>query len=158
MRTLLLSVLAALSVLGVTGCTLPLIDATTRYVPLGNGVRRAEIVKTLGPPQQTRSFTPAAVGSTFTNAPSDLRQARVSIYDEYRLNGLVQSSQYRPYAGYGEGYTMGMYLTLGLGELIYLPVTAIDLAARRTQHFQLRLWYDGAGKLIAADHRRESAH
>lgn len=154
MKTRFLLCLAVLAILSSTGCTYAIVNASIRYVSLESGTNRSEVVKILGMPSQSKTFSPTVVGNSFAQAPIALRHMKVGIYDEYHINGLVITRDYNPYLGFGESYTLGMYLTLGLGEIIYFPYSMVDLAVRGSRHYQLRLWYDASGCLLAKDEGR----
>ena len=103
---------------------------------------------------KTRRFDPAVAGDLFAGAPKVVQQARVSLYDEYRLNGLTVTSGYSPYSGsFLETYDFLMIFTLGFAEVIYFPSTIADIGTRSWQRYQLRLWYDPSGRLIGQDHQ-----
>lgn len=154
-RFLLFLFLAWLSTLTGTGCTFAAFTANVRYLEDRPGTDRREIVKTLGQPTRSQSFRPAVAGSTFAHAPEKLRLARVSLYDEYHVNGLVLTEDHDPYREFIEGYATMMYLTLGLAEMFYLPYITIDLAKHAREHFELQLWYDRDDHLIAEEERPE---
>ena len=144
--------------IGGTACTPVLGHAFIRDVSgkLEPRASRASIIQTLGVPRQTRRFDPTVAGTLFAGAPKNVQQARVSIYDEYRLNGLTLTSGYSPYSGsFLETYDFVMIFTLGFAEVIYFPSTIADLSTRSWQRYQLRLWYDPSGRLIGQDHQLE---
>lgn len=157
MKALLLLCLAIISTLGSTGCSAVVASSATNNVSelLRPGTSRQEIVRRLGAPLNTRRFSLVQAGSQLEDAPRDVRQAtvRVATLDEYRPNGLLITPTDKRYTTefWAEGYSTALILTGGLIEVAHLPYTLGDLAARGTQRFRLRLWYDPADRLIDYD-------
>lgn len=116
------------------------------------GTPRREVLAVLGAPRRSVPVTPPRLGSSFASAPVSIRSARVGLYDEYSVSGLVQLPG-DTYEVESNIYPMFVIFTGGLIEVVALPLTSGDLARRSLTPHRLRLWYDPHQRLLSYDRR-----
>jgi len=113
---------------------------------------REEVIQDLGPPTQTQNYSPAKLLAEITRASfSDHRpqpsqkHLRVSTVDKHVLRGHLED-----YKAVFVTQGLATY-TLGLSELLFLPLAIRDVASSRGDTHTLIMAYGADDLLVAHD-------
>ena len=138
MKKILLISTMCVVVLVFSGCIAAWMTASTgKKLELHEGMARGDVIKLLGEPKERRSDYSNVVRHQFMY----LRRP-VTFAEVFEYKGKINAAD----EGGGQA-TIGA-LTLGVGEIFMIPMTAVDIAKRSLETNLIYVLFDGSEKVI----------
>lgn len=120
------------------GCVSAAMDrATGTRIDFSPGMPRSEVVAKLGVPKERRTDISAEARQDFAHV-----RREISFVEHFEFRGKIN------YGDDGSGQAMIGALTLGLGEVVMIPLTARDIAQRSKETNLILVFFDAQERVV----------